>query len=217
MKTSKQISRGIAFVLNGEALESLVEMLSKFSNSLEFKVALSDATKVYPETLHELVKLPNPEHRQINEITIENDYKSQVRVEITLGGSSDYHSLWLSLVGDEADVLFLDHKIEDWLATIRQWYSWLAFSSYAKFMLGVAVYLIAAVLVFGRQVLPHFLPKTQLNFDILGLIGAGLMLGTWVVPIILRKLFPGAIFSIGAGTARYALLSDRRNQWRLWA
>ncbi|SRR6266566_2512630 len=216
MKSSKQNSRSVAFVLNGEALERLVEILSKYSTSLQFRVSLSGGTNVYPETVEELIKLPNPEHRQITQITIESDYKSQVRVEMSLGGDSKFQSVWLSLTAQEADVLFLDRQIEDWLATIRQWYSWLAFHSLGRVTAILMLLLIGLALLFPRYVIPYFLPGKQINFDLLRVVGMVLILGVVMVDWLVEKLLPRAIFSIGAGAARYAKLGDRRKQWRLW-
>jgi purine-cytosine permease-like protein len=101
-------------------------------------------------------------------------------------------------------VIYLADKLDDWVATIRQWYS--PFLTWAGpilllFAFGLAVYIAFRV--------TQFYPYDSQGKGVALIVGVLIAVGT--VELSVLKLFPRGTFAIGNGEKRHQVLTYVRN------
>jgi hypothetical protein len=216
VKASKSARLPVAFVLTLDSIQRLIEILTPFSTSIKFSVDLSDGSKAYPTTVEELSRFPNTEKRKIKALSIENDWGDQVNADISFNTDYSWDSISYSFKGEDDDVLVLDHRVADWIGTIRQKYSALAFSSRYSYLffaliLGLGITLVSIPSAVDSRMFPKH-PYAPIAFVITGLI---LQAVAWTSGWVRRKLFPTGMFAIGAGKDRIQEVRERRKQWSI--
>lgn len=133
MRASKSARLTIAFGMTIEAAKELLEILNPYSSAIKFSVSLSDGSTLYPSTVDELARLPNPDSRRIVSLEISNKWDDRVGTEITFDTENRYDSIRYSLNGEDADVVVLERNLTDWVQTIKQWHSWISFTTVYSF------------------------------------------------------------------------------------
>jgi len=216
MKASKNARLKIAFALTVDSAKELLAILEPYSSATELSVSLSDGSTVYPSTLEEMARLPNPDNRRIVSLEVKNKWDDLVRAEINFDSENRYHSIGYSLRGEDADVLVLERNLIDWAQTIKQRHSWISFTSTASFFAFAIAFLGGSAFgIFPRYFASAVAPKIPNASGVFSIVGLILQWAALSAGWMRTKLFPSGMFAIGAGKQRIQSLHDRRKRLSL--
>ena len=205
MKVSKSAWSRRAFVLTTEELARLSKSFEDFGGGLEFEAKCSDGLNRHFDDFSEVAAYDNPPTRSIVALTIRTG-SGEDSAFLHLGGSGS-DNVWINIRGQAGGVVPLASAIDDRLAAIKPWYSWLAAGSE---LVTLAVFLVVSVGV-GLLILYGLLTGGSLS-EVISVerIIRGMGLGIGFVGLVfvlslglggLRAfLFPRSVFAIGRGS-----------------
>jgi hypothetical protein len=202
MRTSKDLSFRSAFVLDQAALERVMHILGEVSGDVEFRVHCSDGSTKYPSSSEELLSLPNTSDQAITRISLATTYARSPRVSIDMRNDFEMGpSIECTVDGQDKDVVFLGYRLSEWVSTIRQTYSAIAFSTPTSYGLVFLSYVLGAVLL-GAAVdfFRHVSAPGALG---IGVLGVSLASAPWWGKRVRRRLFPIGLFAVGDGIRRH--------------
>jgi hypothetical protein len=216
MEISKSIDYNMNFIINKYNLDSLNDLFKKNNILISFSIDLSDNTSISKCDLDDLLKLSNTKERQIKRISIRGNSKDNLYIILNLRETQYCESVSLYISGDETKVVYMKEKVEDWINSIKPWYSIkfiLEFDSYfLKFiflLIGLAlaagiIYLLSKGLSTEIQTNKNSQTVKELLINNLGgyLLGAFPFLILFIFNKIRLIMFPIAIFEIGNGIER---------------
>lgn len=176
-------------------------------DKLRFLVTCSDGSELEPETLEDLLSLPNTASRSINRILIRSVPSGSLLVRIEFS-SGEYGKVEYTIEGEDAEVMVIAGRVDERLeAMVDTPYSRVS-SSGGRMLVGVTVGL------FALAVLPLLLLSNSYRnrFGPTIVLGAFVLffMGLFATPTVLANLFPAVVFAIGQGSDRYQRLVGRR-------
>jgi hypothetical protein len=121
-EASKTRPLDIAFVVDAEHLKRLAVILAETSDKLEYTVTFSDGTSVHYSDIEDIIGQSNSTERSIVSLiagTADERFKSAF-VNLKKDGSP---SLEYTVHGSQRDVIYFANQLDDWVASVRQWYS----------------------------------------------------------------------------------------------
>lgn len=197
-KASKTRSLKIAFVVDADHLRRLAVVLGEVGDSLDYTVKFSDGSSVHYTDMKDIIGLPNSTRRAITSL-IAGSARDQQSAYVTLKMTSEPYVEY-TLSGAQRDVTYWGDQLDDWTATIKQWYSWFLEG------IGAGVFMIAAFAFppFLATHLPEFFPvlsRSWVPYIFFALV---------VAEVLLFRLFPKGTFAIGDGAKRYKFLTSVR-------
>jgi hypothetical protein len=143
MEVSKSKDYRMTFLINERKLRELEDIILEVSEKIEYKVYCIDGTTMTFENLEKFIKYPNRKEKQYREIEISNNYTSPVRISVTLA-NTEFRSVSYRVTADEKTVDYYSSKIEGYLLSLKQWYSFLgnptmfvSLGTFSLFYLGV--------------------------------------------------------------------------------
>ena len=166
--------------------------------------------------------MPNSKRRRVTTLVVNTPYVSpDIHARLDFNDDRDrpisYH-----LTGDDAKVLVLGDKLDEYLLGVRPWYSILARFSFVSVLIGfyLLVTVLASLLWVADALFPQAMPgelsyasddnspvpTTVIVVVILAILSLGAALDKWVI----GKLFPAGTFAIGQGQQRYETLRKIR-------
>lgn len=187
------------------------------SITLNYKIKLSDDSKIETNDINELVNEQNSKTRSIENINIAaKNQNSSNEIEVLLGSSYFQTStISYSITGDSRDWVYLTaSKIEERIKNLKQWYSF--FTSVDSRGIEFIVFLF----LFGFITLQ---PKKEVRDDI-SLIEYGKVVAIIIAVLAIayliyrfikygyNYLFPITVFRIGEGIKRYDAIIDLRSK-----
>src|SRR6266704_3180292 len=123
-EASKTRSLKIAFVVNADHLRRLDTVLSEASKQLEYTVGFSDGTNVRYDKVEDVIKLPNSDEHSIISLIAGTPEEGNQTAFVTLRKSDpESPTVEYTLGGSQRNVVYLAAQLDDWVAAIRQWYS----------------------------------------------------------------------------------------------
>jgi hypothetical protein len=201
---SKSRTRNIAFVIHADQLRTLAKILGEDTQTLEYTVKFSDYTSVNYEDVEEVIRQPNSDKRSIISLIVGPARHSEKSAFVNLK-KSGMSTVEYTIKGTQRDVVYLSDKLDDWIASIRQWYS-PAFSWENLF------------LYLGACILPAYLVYLEAQRYPYISAGRGLLLvsTSWIVTgfveyYVFTQLFPHGTFATGHGEKRHQVLTFIRN------
>jgi hypothetical protein len=196
-KASKNRALKIAFVMDAQHLHRLKTILKEVGDVLEYTIKFSDGSSVQYDDIKDIISLPNPPHRSITSLTVNTVGDGQSASVVVKNSSEPYVEYTVN--GTQQKVAYFGEQFDDWIATIKQWYSWFLEGA------GSAVFFIAAIAF--PFLLASRLPE---HFPALHAWALGILAAAVIVEILLFKLFPKGTFAIGDGIRRYRLIANVR-------
>jgi hypothetical protein len=196
-KASKTRSLKIAFVMDAHHLQRLKIILGEVGDSLEYTIKFSDGSSVQYSDIKDIINLPNPARKAITSLTANAAREGQSASVIVKTSSEPYVEYTIS--GTQQKIAYFGEQLDDWIATIKQWYSWFLDGA------GSAIFYITTFVfpLFLASRLPDHFPKLRpWALAILAI--------TIVAEILLFKLFPKGTFAIGDGIRRYRVITNVR-------
>lgn len=213
MTASTQLFFDTSFVLNGNDLRRLATSFATCIGPPEFEVECSDGITRSFDSVEAVVNYDNPVSKQIQAIRIRafsGNMKERVSLAMTAGSHSTF---FLSLEGSEEHVRELKEAIDDRVAGMRPWYSWLtriSFISIGVFGCLAAYVALLVLTAFGMlrgNSPPKSAPEDARSTATAGLIVLGsfavAMGGGWLLDRLRNIAFPKATFAIGQGEERF--------------
>jgi hypothetical protein len=196
-EASKTRTLDIAFVIDAEHLRRLAVILGETSDKLEYTVTYSDGTNVHYGDIEEIIGQPNSKERSIVSLiagTADERFKSAF-VNLKKDGSP---SLEYTVHGSQRDVIYFANQLDDWVASVRQWYSPFISSekgSPASLALGVACFFLP-IYAWDR------ISKLYSGFERGGSyqwIALPALAAMGVTEYYVLRLFPRGAFAVGHG------------------
>jgi hypothetical protein len=195
-EASKTRSMDIAFLVDSDNLRGLEKLLGEIKGALEYKVKFSDGSTIKYPNIEDIIAQPNSGKRFIVSILASVEGHAGQSAFLTLRNDPE-PSVEYTISGPQRNVIYFADKLDDWIASFRQWYS-----AFFSSRLGA----LAALAAF---VLPLFLAdKIQYLFP----ANKSWMPPTTIVVVAVAeywtfKLFPRATFAIGQGARRHQFFS----------
>ncbi len=201
-EASKTRPLKIAFVVNAENLRRLDTVLGEASKELEYTVGFSDGTNVRYSDVEDIIKLPNSNEHAITSLIAGTPEDGNQTAFVTLR-SADRESptLEYTLSGPQGKVVYLGSQLDDWVAAIRQWYSFGRSSEVAGAAFAIIAFIGPALA--WDKIFKFLLPTTVRTVSWVNLLAIILL---YVAEFGIFKLFPRGIFATGRGLARHEFL-----------
>jgi hypothetical protein len=201
---SKTRSLNIAFVVDTDRLKCLVEILGETSDRLEYTVKFSDGTDVRYSEIEEVIRQPNSSERSIVSLIVGPAERTAKSAYVNLK-KSVFPSVEYTINGTQRDVIYVADKLDDWVATIRQWYS--PIFSWAGPILSLLVLGLPMLVAYRVTLLYPYVSAGK---------GAALiavaMIATGAVEVgCLMVLFPRGTFAVGHGEKGHQVITWVRN------
>ena len=151
-EASKTRSLKIAFVVNADHLRRLATVLGEASKPLEYTVGFSDGTSVRYSDVEDIIKLPNPKEHSITSLIagtpeegaladipympisagpgvpstkVPEGPPSTAYVTLRKSSAAESPSVEYTISGTRRNVIYLGADLDNWVAAIRQCYTWL--------------------------------------------------------------------------------------------
>jgi hypothetical protein len=99
--------------------------------------------------------------------------------------------------GPQQRVAYLGSQLDEWVASIRQWYSPI-FVSTLPALLALAFAVYAPIFVW-EHVATRFLPDTIVQGETDPWIKGASIVGMWILEFLATELFPRSTFAVGQG------------------
>ncbi|MGE7686763.1 hypothetical protein [Peribacillus simplex] len=125
MEVTKNKDINIGYLINERKLIELDTLLKQISADIEYRVSCVDGTSLTFNELNELINYPNRKEKQYSQISISNRYNSPIRISLTLS-NRQFTTITYRVNGDEREVDYYAGKIEEFIMSLKQWYSFLA-------------------------------------------------------------------------------------------
>jgi hypothetical protein len=192
-----------AFVIEEKGLRRIGDLITQHKGHIECTAWFSDASQMTGLTLNELLALPNPSTRQIVRIDVDTLYSDPLRVRVSLKNEFYLAPVSYRVLGDNKDAIYVAGQLDKLLEQAFQPYSPFAVILGYHFFIG-GILQTAGVVLLGVAVQSHKLAY--------GMLGAFLVVGTWLYIPVVRRIMPKGVFAIGDGVERTASLKSRRMQ-----
>jgi hypothetical protein len=226
-QASKTRSLKIGFVVNADLLRRLDTVLGEVSDQLEYSVGFSDGTNVQYSDVEDIIKLPNskehsitsliagtPEERTLDDarylpgkgqlgvpnIDVAATPPSTAYVTLRKSNPAESPSVEYTITGPQRTVVYLGAQLDDWVAAIRQWYSF-GSSFEAAGAVFAMIALLGPLFVWG-YLFQFLLPQTVRTLP----WAKSLIVLLYVAEFGIFKLFPRGTFAIGRGAERHQFL-----------
>jgi len=194
-----------AFILDAESLRQLAGVLGESGRDLQYTVTWADGTSIpYPD-IEEVIRQPNSKENPIISLIAGTPQEANQSAYIVFKKDPD-PTVEYTISGPQNKVVYLAHKLEEWVSTTRQWYSVFT-RSYAFLTFVVAL---AAPIILWSYVVSRFFPNLPKSSTPETWQKSVWIVGVWVLEIFSTKLFPKATFAIGKGAQRYESIKSLR-------
>jgi hypothetical protein len=173
-------------------LIELANIFMSVSDSITISVDCVDGKSMSFNSVDELVAYPNRKKSQFETIELSNGYDSKTNLSVTFG-NREYRSISYRITAEEDKVDYYSVKIEDFILSLKQWYSFLNY--HTSFFL-VTVTLALSV---GYLLNSFFNLNDQANMLLIIILG---FLISRLYDLIKNLIFPVALFKLGDGIER---------------
>ena len=204
MRVSRSKRSTHTFVLTRPLLEAFGTQLSARLPRIKIKAACSDSLNREFDSFSELFAFRNPERAQITELSIIARNESFAdRFSLTLDSDS-YKNVGVSVDAEEDIGIFLNDLSDDFVASLRPWYSWIARIEWDYVLFLFGCFLLISSMWRAKSLsfeFPQSIGWLPLSLGVgLGLVP---LAATMVLKRMSRRFFPRAAFSIGDGEQRH--------------
>lgn len=204
IRTNKTRELPIAYVLDEETLSRLLQTMNEeVSQEVDWFVSLSDGSSLHTGDLAEVTNILNTKSRAITRIRCHAKSTTEPKeADVTFrnyGAMSGSGSIAYEVTGDDRTVVYLSGKLEEFLFSLRQWYTVICrpISGLLIQWFILAVVLTPIMCKLAPK-LNHLSATRQLELSLVtGVIVASLIIA------LLKYLFPISFFVLGKGKERY--------------
>lgn len=221
VRSTKSRDIKYAFVVSANDLRRLDGLLSAINADREYEVELSDGSTLYCPTVAEVGGVANVKDRAIRSIVARTRGTSEPQAQVRLRSSPwsfgnpslVVDPIAYSVTGEDKEVLYHSNRLDEFAASIRQWYTRAAYADYVLgFFLTTIAAAMALVLFAGSSHLPNANERTESDGRILTVLIVSFLVLMLVLSLnaLRNAVFPVATFAIGQGVARHNLLRSIR-------
>lgn len=202
METSKTREKKVAYLLNEKKLKELQNILNPLSEDLVYEVSCIEGTTIKFTSLDEFLRYPNRKTKQYKRIEIRTPYSITETVSIIFS-NNPYQSITYRVSGEEDKVDSYSVKIEDFLVSLKRWYSMLSTNAFVSISMG-SIFLV----VLMNSMLSTFHSLRSINPFIAAVFAIPCF---YIYDKTRLFLFPVASFELGDGVERVRLKDNIRN------
>jgi hypothetical protein len=197
---SKNRTIDIAFLVDSENLQSLEKLLSEIKGERDYKVKFSDGSTIKYSEVDDVLGQPNSDKRFIVSLLASVEGNTGQSAFVSMRNDPE-PSVEYTINGPQRNVIYFADKLDDWIASSKQWYS--VFYSSRLVLLPVI----------GAFILPFYLSdKAETLFPAQkSWIGLTTIVAVIAAEIGFFKLFPRGTFTIGYGTKRHQMFNYVRS------
>lgn len=193
-EASKTRSLNIAFLVDAQDLRGLEALLKEFKGSLDYKVKFSDGSTVRYEDVEDVVS----QTRQIVSVIASAEGHGRQSTFLTMR-IEPQPSVEYTVNGPQRNVIYFAEKLDDWIASTRQWYS-AFYSTNLNFIPAISAFILPFLATaWVGKALPWKVGATS-PLPLVVLIAVA------VAEYWMFKMFPRGTFAIGFGI--------RKERWR---
>ena len=214
IKSTKNKTFKIAYVIDRERLEKILKTLSETFPDLQISIECSDGMSQNFTSKTTLLEFPNSQERKIISLFISSLLAEKSHIKLTFRSSVSLTPVEYEISGSDKDVSYLSQKLDEHISTLKLWYTPFAFLDFIMGLLIAAFIIYLGIITWGTFILPYSgietLNKVQ-ESDLKQLVQTVMFLiviGIFIIGIIFnffRKfLFPFANFLIGKGKDRFS-------------
>jgi len=189
----------MAFLVDAALLNRLETVLAEVAEPLQYKVKFSDGDEVEYPNVEQIIQQPNTSGRSIISIVASTPGEKEEFANVVLRNNPSPHVEY-TVNGPQQRVAYFGNQLDQWVATIRKWYSPI-FISTVPALLALAFAVYAPIFVW-EHVASRFLPVEIIEGKTDSWIRTISIVGMWVAEFGATKLFPRATFAIGQGVNR---------------
>ncbi len=218
---ARTFSHRLAFVLDERGLRWLHETLNTLSEPAHYQIFFKDGSSLTCDNLDDVLLLPNAADQSIVQLiaSVPGSYSRDVNV--TLQGETRFETVKYRLGSRVQDGDRLAYRLDQWIGTIRPWYSRIATVDF--FLLLFALPILAYVAIFiwaSMQLITEVwsqglsAPRPPSERTNLSAIIEMAFVSLWFLPLVLgwplnrlrTHFFPVAVFAVGFGENRHRRL-----------
>jgi hypothetical protein len=201
-EASKTRSLNIAFHADTEGLESLERVLSELKGAQEYQVRFSDGSTVKYLDVKDIVAQPNSGRRFIVAVIASVEGRAGHSAFVTVRDDPE-PSVEYTINGPQKDVIYFADKLDDWIASCRQWYS--------PFFSTLGVVPVVAAIILPLYLAARISKVFPAKTGPLSLLPLLVMIVVGLAEYWICKLFPRGTFAIGYGAKRHQRFTFIRN------
>lgn len=218
MQINRSDRETAVFVLKWMDIEKFLESVKQYLPRMSISASCTDRLNRTFADIDELRKFNNSQRTAIAELEIiASDDKRSQRFSMALS-NNERHNVRISLDADESIAIHVNDLYQDFLDSVRPWYSWIARADAYFVVFGIWLFallgLLAAILfklfqlfsLLEAKSIPFKWPK----FEVPGTVFLSSVLIGLVVPFVVAainrfrsKFFPMGTFAFGDGENRY--------------
>lgn len=203
-QTTKIRPLNIAFVLDAGSLKQLAAMLSEAARYLQFTITFADGTTVRYPVIEEVIEQPNPTNNAIVSLIAGTPTEEAQSCYVVFRGKP-MPTVEYTINGPQERVVYLAHKLDQWIETIREGYSILYRPVVALAALALAFY---SPVFLWDHVVSHFLANVPPTGSF---ARSSFFLGLWALwTLLATTLLPKATFAVGQGAHRHQTIKKIR-------
>lgn len=208
MEVSKTRNFKLAYLINERKLRELDSIVKEVSDEVEYQVSCVDGTSIKFTALDDLINYPNRKEKQYKEIEVRSSYSSSSSVRISVNFMSYFYSesIRYRISGDERNVDYHAGKIEGFIMSLKQWYSFLSVNNILS---------IAIIAIIGQLIPIAILFSLDMHerYDTLWWVAGFFtsMLALYGYDKVKVYLFPISSFELGDGIDRIKTQNFVRN------
>jgi len=209
MKISRSDRETAVFVLKWADIEKLLGAITQYLPVISIRASCSDRLDRTFANIEELKRFSNSQRTAIAELNVVawDDMRSQ-RFSITLS-NDERHNVRVSLDADESTAIYVNDLYQDFLDSVRPWYSWIARADWSLVVIetwlfvqfgGIAIALFKASSISFEWPKEGIPGKIFLKSFLIGLLP--LFIGG-AMNRVRGKFFPTGTFAFGDGENRH--------------
>lgn len=209
MRVNRSYRQTAVFVLKWPDVERLIQSVSSSLPLVEFSASCSDKLNRTFLDIAELKAFRNAERSAINELSVvaySSDHRNLLRFTLN---SDERNNVRFTIDAEEAIATRLNEYCEDFLASVRPWYSLIAKADWAFviWILWTSFFLIdAAVGLYKAKSFTINWPKGEIPESVFLaalILGTGAIIFCWLIQKLSRRYFPTGTFAFGDGENRH--------------
>ncbi len=209
MQISRSDRETAVFVLKWTDIEKLLGSVAQYLPKISISASCTDRLDRAFADIEELKKFSNSQRAAIAELKIiARDDKRTQRFSIALS-NDERHNVRISLDADESIAIHVNDLYQDFLDSVRPWYSWIARADWYLLVLGIWLFVQfggLAIALFKATSISFEWPKDGLPGAVLlksFLIGLLPLFVGAAMNRVRNKVFPTGTFAFGDGENRH--------------
>lgn len=202
MKVEKEETINIAFIMTADDIQRIIQLFDNFETPKISTTCADGVIREFP-SVTELVQYENSPNKEIKALTIfasSRDFERRAYIKFSKG----FKNIYISLKGEEGEVLDLMQALRERLVGTEAWYGFIAADKFSGLLISVVIQWMIVVPL--TSIISKQFIKEAISFSTLWVIASVLVLTSIVSGFwkwVRNSYFPTEVFAIGQGAKRH--------------